>query len=149
MEITGTERFDLAVDRVEAALADLDRLAGAVPGLDSVESNDGTTLKCRIKPAFSFISGALRTTITRQARTGDAELVYLVESKGIGGGAKVTTSFRCTADAGGSTVDWRAEVVERTGLLKPVGASLIESSMRSVIDSTWEGLRAALGEPLS
>ena len=148
MEITGTERFQTAVAGVQEALADLDVLARSIPGLDSVASNDGTTLKCRIKPSLSFVSGALRTTVTRTSEAGSDEVAYTIDSKGIGGGATVAASFRCDADGGadaeGSVVAWRAEVVERTGLLKPVGDSLIESAMRSVVDSTWEGFRAAL-----
>ena len=149
MEIAGTERFQTAVAGVRGALADLDVLARSIPGLDSVESNDGTTLKCRIKPSLSFVSGALRTTVTRTSEADSDEVAYTIGSKGIGGGATVAVSFRCDADdaaaaADGSVVVWRAEVVERTGLLKPVGDSLIESAMRSVVESTWEGFRGQL-----
>lgn len=144
MELSGTERFAAPADRVREALADLDVLASSIPGLDSVESNDGTALKCRIKPSLSFISGALRTTVTRTSDADSDEVVYTIGSKGIGGGAQVTATFHCGAESDGSTVEWRAEVVERTGLLKPIGGSLVESAMSSVVESTWEGFRAQL-----
>ena len=150
MQIAGTEQFAASADRVREALSDLDILARSIPGLNSVERNDGTTLECRIKPSLSFISGALRTTVTRtsEAASDEAgdEVAYSISSKGIGGGATVTATFRCSADrgGGGSSVEWRAEVVERTGLLKPVGDSVIESTMGSVVESTWERFRSQL-----
>ena len=146
MQIAGTEQFAASADRVREALSDLDILTRSIPGLDSVESNDGTTLECRIKPSLSFISGALRTTVTRTSEAASDEVAYSISSKGIGGGATVTATFRCSADrgGGGSSVEWRAEVVERTGLLKPVGDSVIESTMGSVVESTWERFRSQL-----
>ncbi len=146
MQIAGTEQFAASADRVREALSDLDILARSIPGLDSVESNDGATLECRIKPSLSFISGALRTTVTRTSEAASDEVAYSISSKGIGGGATITATFRCSADrgGGGSSVEWRAEVVERTGLLKPVGDSVIESTMGSVVESTWERFRSQL-----
>ena len=101
MQIAGTEQFAASADRVREALSDLDILTRSIPGLDSVESNDGTTLECRIKPSLSFISGALRTTVTRTSEAASDEVAYSISSKGIGGGATVTATFRCSADRGG------------------------------------------------
>ena len=146
MQIAGTEQFAASADRVREALSDLDTLARASPGLDSVERNDGTTLECRINPSLSFISGALRTTVTRTSDEAGDEVAYSISSKGIGGGATVTATFRCSADRGGGgcSGEWRAEVVERTGLLKPVGDSVIESTMGSVVERTWARFRSQL-----
>ena len=145
IEITGTETLPLEPARVLAGLADLELLARAIPGLSRVDSNDGTTLVCRVRPGLSFLSGSLRNTIRREEEADGESVRYRVDSKGIGAGARVAAHLRCTAaDAGGCRVDWSTHVEELSGLLKPVGASLVEAAMGKVIRATWEGIRAKL-----
>ena len=50
IEIAGSETLPHEPVQVLAGLADLELLARALPGLSRVESNDGTTLVCRVRP---------------------------------------------------------------------------------------------------
>ena len=71
-------------------------------------------------------------------------MVLGIRSKGIGSLAAVTTTFVVGDVDGGSAVDWTATVDELGGLLKPVGAALIEAAAGKVIASAWEGFRTQL-----
>lgn len=145
IEISGEERFCCDRDRMHAALADLEQVAAALPGLARIERNDGDTLVCRVRPGLSFLSGSLRTTITRREAAEEEVLGYRIDSRGIGAGAVANALIRCLQDGDGrSRVQWQVTVEELSGLLKPVGASLIEAAMGKVAAATWEGLHSQL-----
>ena len=145
IEIRGTEHFPCDHDRVRAALADLEQVAAALPGLTRIERHDGHSLVCRVRPGLTFLSGSLRTTITRLENADQAEVRYRIDSRGIGAGAVANAHIRCLSDGEGrSRAQWHLQVAELSGLLKPVGASLIEAAMSKVAAATWEGLHTRL-----
>ena len=146
IEIRGTEHFACDRDRVRAAVGDLQQVAGALPGVTRIERSDGESLVCRVRPGLSFLSGSLRTTITRREEASPGALRYGIDSRGIGAGAVANVHIRCLPDGGRrSRVEWQVQVEELSGLLKPVGASLIEAAMGKVAAATWEGLHTRLG----
>ena len=146
IEIRGTEHFACGGDRVHAGLGDLEQVAAALPGLSRIERSDGDTLVCRVRPGLTFLSGSLRTTITRREVAGPGALCYGIDSRGIGAGAVANVHIRCLPSGEGrSRVEWQVQVEELSGLLKPVGASLIEAAMGKVAAATWEGLHTRLG----
>ena len=145
IEIHGAESFGCDRERVRAALADLEQVAAALPGLTRIERNDGDSLVCRVRPGLTFLSGSLRTTITRLEHADEAEVRYRIDSRGIGAGAVANAHIRCLSDGDGrSRVQWHLQVAELSGLLKPVGASLIKAAMSKVATATWEGLHTRL-----
>ena len=145
IEIRGTEHFACDRDRIRATLADLEQVAGALPGLTRIERHDGATLVCRVRPGLTFLSGSLRTTIACRKEAEQALLRYRIDSRGIGAGTVVNAHIRCLpAGDGRSRVEWHARVEELSGLLKPVGASLIEAAMGKVAADIWEGLHTRL-----
>ena len=146
IEIHGTEHFACDRDRAHAGLADLEQVAAALPGLTRIERNDGATLVCRVRPGLTFLSGSLRTTITRVEDADPEVLRYRIDSRGIGAGAVADAHIRFLPDKESrGRVEWHVQVVELSGLLKPVGASLIEAAMGKVAAATWAGLHTRLG----
>ena len=143
IELSGVERFTQPADDVWRRLSDLSFLAGAIPGLSSLSSTSEDHVTCKVKPGLSFLTGSLTTTIDVRERN-EPRMVLGVRSKGIGSMAAVTTTFVVGDADGGSAVDWTATVDELGGLLKPVGAALIEASAGKVIASAWEGFRTQL-----
>ena len=145
IEIRGTEEFACDRDRAHAGLSDLEQVAAALPGLTRIERSDGDTLVCRVRPGLTFLSGYLRTTITRREEAHKEALGYRIDSRGIGAGAVANAHIRCLPDVEGrSRVEWQVQVEELSGLLKPVGASLIVAAMGKVATATWEGLHTRL-----
>ena len=143
IELSGVERFTQSAAEVWRRLSDLSFLAGAIPGLSSLSSTSEDHVTCKVKPGLSFLTGSLSTTIDVRERS-EPRLVLGIRSKGIGSMAAVTTTFVVREAGSGSAIDWRAAVDELGGLLKPVGAGLIEASAGKVIASAWEGFRAQL-----
>lgn len=143
IELSGVERFTQPAAEVWRRLSDLSFLAGAIPGVSSLSRTTEDHVTCKVKPGLSFLTGSLATTIDVQERS-EPRLVLGIRSKGIGSMAAVTTTFEVGEAAGGVDVTWTATVDELGGLLKPVGAGLIEASAGTVIASAWEGFRTQL-----
>ena len=143
IELSGVERFTQPAADVWRRLSDLSFLAEAIPGLSSAVRATADHLTCKVKPALSFLTGSLSTTIDVQERR-EPRLVLTIRSKGIGSLAAVTTCFKVGEAGGGTEVNWSATVDELGGLLKPLGAGLIEASAGKVIASAWDGFRTQL-----
>lgn len=155
IELSGSERFAEPVAEVWRRLSDLSFLAEAIPGMSSAARTTDDRLTCKVKPALSFLTGSLSTTIDVLKRSdvrdradvrngAEPRLVLGIRSKGIGSMAAVTATFDLRESGGGTAVDWTATVDELGGLLKPVGAGLIEASAGKVIASAWQGFRERL-----
>ena len=143
IELSGVEHFTQPASEAWRRLSDLSFLAGAIPGLSSLSSTSEDHVTCKVKPGLSFLTGSLATTIDVRERD-EPRMVLGIRSKGIGSLAAVTTTFVVGDVDGGSAVDWTATVDELGGLLKPVGAALIEAAAGKVIASAWEGFRTQL-----
>src|SRR4051812_43830427 len=60
----GEETFSVPPERLFAALTDLDQLTKIIPDLVSSERIDERTLKCVVRPGFSFLRGTLKLQIS-------------------------------------------------------------------------------------
>ena len=64
-EFGGQERFAASPEKVYALLTNLDAMAATIPDLVSAEkSDDARTLKCVVRPGFSFLRGTMRLAIS-------------------------------------------------------------------------------------
>src|SRR6185437_14433388 len=63
-EFGGEERFAAAPERLFAVVTDLETLSENIPNLVSAERTDERTLKCVVRPGFSFLRGTLKLTIS-------------------------------------------------------------------------------------
>lgn len=146
IKLSSVEHFTQSAAEVWRRLSDLSFLTGAIPGLSSLSSTSEDHVIFKVNPGLSFLTGSLSTTIDVRKRS-LPHLVLGIRSKGIGSMAAVTTEFKVgEATGGGTDVTWTATVDELGGLLKPIGAGLIESSAGKVIASAWQGFRAQLAE---
>jgi carbon monoxide dehydrogenase subunit G len=158
LEFGGVEEFSAVAARVFAVVTDFDVLARVLPDVESSERVDANTLRCVVRPGFSFLRGKLNVTIARHDQAGghpaaDDPLAarFRVGSKAIGVQIVVETSLRVedAADAIGAAGDrsklhWQASVVERKGLVAAVSASLLKAAAEKVIQATWQRLGAEL-----
>ena len=68
LEFGGTEQFAAEPEKLYALLTDLDAMAGTIPDLVSAERVELRTLKCVVRPGFSFLRGTMRLPL-RQTMT--------------------------------------------------------------------------------
>lgn len=146
IEFGGEERFAASPERVYAQLTDLDAMAALIPDLVSSERVDERTLKCVVRPGFSFIRGTLRMTVALGDCQAPHQAAMNVAGQGIGMSMQVASQLKIEADGDGSRLDWTARVEQLKGLVAAVSPGLISGAADQVIKHTWDKLRASLGE---
>jgi carbon monoxide dehydrogenase subunit G len=149
LHLDGQELFAPPRDELFARLTDLAFLLRCMPDLDTVIATEATRIVFKVKPGFSFVRGTLEITLELiESHRPDAARMRIV-SKGVGSGVKLETTFTLS-DAADSTdsrtcVAWSADIHEISGLLKPIGKSLIAAGARKVIGDAFSRVRAELG----
>ena len=86
IEFGGEERFEAPPEKVYGLLTDLDAMAATIPDLVSCEKVDERTLKCVVRPGFSFLRGTMRLTIALGETVPPNSATMTVAAQGIGVG---------------------------------------------------------------
>ncbi len=148
---TGTERFAATPQRVHDTVTDLDALAGAMPGAESPMRVDDHTLRCTVRPSFSFIRANLKVTVTIAESTPPSAATIRMGAQAIGVSMNVESRLRIAPEPGGATtrLEWEARITEMKGLITAVSPSLIRGAAEQVIKEGWTALRARIESPQS
>lgn len=146
IEFGGEERFAASPDKLFSLLTDLDAMAAAIPDLVSAERVDERTMKCVVRPGFSFLRGTMRLTITLGDATKPESATMSVAAQGIGVGMSVVSRLGISPDGAGSRLDWTAKIAELKGLISAVSPGLITAAANQVIRHAWGQVRGQLGE---
>jgi carbon monoxide dehydrogenase subunit G len=145
-EFGGEEHFAASQERLYALLTDLDAMAATIPDLVSSEKVDAQTLKCVVRPGFSFLRGTMRLAITLVDCQPSQRATMRVDSQGIGMGLVVVSDLEISPEPDGSRLDWSARIESRRGLISAVSPALIRGAADQVIRHAWTQVRKQLGE---
>lgn len=143
---TGEEIFAASPSRVFAALTDPDALAEAIPDKISHERVDDHTLRCTVRPGFSFVRANMRMMVTIAEAIPESDVVLQIASQGIGAGMNVDCRLRISPEESGSRIAWEARVNKLSGLITAVSPTLIRSAADKVIRDGWAGMRKQIEE---
>lgn len=146
LEFGGEEHFAAPPERLFAALTDLDTLAATIPDLVSSERPDVRTLKCVVKPRFSFLRATLRLTISLSDLQPPRAAVMHVAGQGIGVSLEISSSLAIEPEGSGSRLRWTGRIERVGGLMATVPAGLIKGAADTVIRQGWQQVRERLGE---
>ena len=146
IEFGGEERFAASAEALYAHLTDLDAMARAIPDLVSAEKVDERTMKCVVRPGFSFLRGTMRLTIALGDTEPPKSAAMSVEAQGIGIGMRVASRVDISHDGAGSLLKWQARVEELKGLISAVSPGLITAAPDQVIRHAWTRVHKQLGE---
>jgi uncharacterized protein len=139
---SGDEAFAAPPERVFAALLDPETLAKAIPDLVSSERLDERTLRCSVRPGFSFLRATMKMTIAiTDVDEAQRAAAMLISSSGIGASMKVETRMRVQPEGDGSRVAWEARVLELGGLIAAVSPTLIRGAADKVVRDGWDAFR--------
>ncbi|HEX4130513.1 MAG TPA: carbon monoxide dehydrogenase subunit G [Pirellulales bacterium] len=142
IEFSGEEHFAAPPERVFAVLTDLDTIAATIPDLQSSERVDANTLKCVVRPGFSFLRGTLKLTLTVADVVPPTSATMHVEGQGIGMGMTVDSRLRLGPEPGGTKLAWAAEVSQLKGLVATISAALITAAADQIVRNAWQQVRA-------
>lgn len=141
----GEEIFKADPAKVFAFLTNVDEMAKTIPDLVSYEKIDDRTLKCVVKPGFSFLRSTMRLTVTMNPDPTAQTAVMKVQAEGLGVGMTTESRLAVVPDAEGTKVKWNAQVNEMRGLISLVGPSLIRGAAEKTVRDGFDALRKQLG----
>ena len=146
-EFGGEERFAADAARLFDALTHLDSLAAGIPDLISSEKVDERTLKCVVKPGFSFLRGTLKLTIAIAELKPPGEAVMKIAGQGIGAAIAIDSRLEIEPAGAGSLLKWHAQIATASGLLAAVPSGLVKAAAEETMRRAWRQVRVQLGEP--
>lgn len=152
LEISGEETFNAPPDRVFALLTNLQTLATTIPDLESSELVDVGTLRCVVKPGFSFLRGTLKLSISLVDESPPVEgqpegtAGMEVEAAGVGTNLGIFSEMHVLpTEDGGTLLRWNAKVHTLKGLVATVSKPLIQAAAGQVAKKTWAKIRTEHG----
>ena len=121
IEFGGEERFASPPEKVFSLSTDLDAMAATIPDLVSSEKVDANTLKCVVRPGFSFLRGTMRLAIALGETIPPERATMTVAAQGIGVSMAVVSQLNIAPDEdGGAVLAWNARIEELKGLISAV-----------------------------
>ena len=148
MQFSGVELFSVPPAKLFAVVTDLDALAATIPDITSAERVDERTLRCVVRPGFSFLRGTLHTTIEIAELQPPESALMRIASQGIGATVKIESRLSISpTDDGGSRLDWTAAVTELKGLVATISRPLIQAAAEKTISKAWHDLRLKVEKP--
>ncbi len=146
IEFGGEETFAAPPEKLYGLLTDLDAMAATIPDLESSEKVDDNTLKCVVRPGFSFLRGKMKLSISLGETNPPERAAMNVTASGIGVGMDVVSQLDISPEGDGSRLKWSARVDNRKGLISAVSPTLIKGAADQVIRHAWQQVRKQLGE---
>ena len=146
MKFAGEQQFECGPAELWARLTDMTFMSRMIPDVEKVERLETSGFTCKVRPRFSFLTGALELTFEILERAEPERLKVRSISKGIGSTVVVEEEIHLTAAESGATLRWSGTIVSRDGLLKPVSPALLQAAAQRVIDSFWQRFHAAFAD---
>ena len=145
-EFGGEERFAATPEKLYGLLTNLDAMSATIPDLVSSERVDERTLKCVVRPGFSFLRGTMKLTLTLGDTLPPSSAAMTVSAQSIGVAMDVASQLSISPEGAGSRLLWTARIEKLKGLISAVSPGLIKAAADQVIRHAWSQVRKQLGE---
>ncbi len=135
----GSRSYPYPVADLIGKLGDAAFLVGCLNEIEEIREATADRAVWKLRPKLSFLSGTLDVEMDIIERA-EQSLKYRLISKAIGATSTVIAELRFTSMETGTRIDWKAELTERTGLLRMVPIGLISATANKVIEDTWQAI---------
>ena len=142
----GEEHFQASPDRVYGLLTNLEAMTATIPDLLSSERVDEHTLRCVVRPGFSFLRGTLKLAISLADLQPSERAAMNVSAQGIGVSMRIASDLHIEAEGSGSKLAWQARFEEIKGLAAALSPGLLKAAADQVVRHAWGAVRKQLGE---
>lgn len=136
MKLNGTHKFKANSTRVFNAILDPATLQKCIPGCDSVEQLDATSLQLNISTQLPGLKGPYAVVVNLVQHQSPNLIVLGVKRQGRGGSVDAVANINIADDAGGSLVsyDANADLSGPIAVAGTVGKPIVNNTLSSVFD---------------
>ena len=146
IRFSGTQYFPVSLEVVASRLSDASFLVRCVEGA-RISRADSDRAEFEVSPKFGFMSGSIAVQLEVVARYREHSATFHIDASAIGGKGKIAADLAFRQQGEGTAVTWTGEITERTGLVRMIPESMIQSAARKVIAETWAGIGKGLASP--
>ncbi len=144
IHFSGVRHFAVPSSIVYDRLSKASFLVRCVKDAEQISEATDDRAAWKQKPGFSFVRTILDILMVIEERIYPTQIHVQLVSNGIGASSTIKASLTLQDHEGGTTVDWQADIVAMTGLLKLVPKGLITSAAQKVIEDTWTDIHNVL-----
>jgi carbon monoxide dehydrogenase subunit G len=144
LHLEGEKDLSQAPKDVWNKLSDPQFLAQCIPGIESLTQTSPDSLKCTLRPGFTFVRGTLELTLAVLEKVPENFLRYLLTAKGIGSSSEVEASISLDSLGTGTRLRWSVDIKRLDGLLKMIPQGLIQAGAQQVVADAFATLEAKL-----
>ena len=141
MKVAGERGFEASREAVWRVLNDPEAMAATIPGVESFDVHDDRHWRANVKIPLGL--GMLGLTMEME-KTEEREPEFAslaIKGNGVGAILSMTTAFNLADDAGGTKMDWEADV----RIAGPVG-SMGQRVLQPIVNQQVQHVLAALDE---
>ncbi|WP_020473548.1 CoxG family protein [Zavarzinella formosa] len=141
--LEGSRLIPFPHERVSASLSDSEFLVRSLDRVDEILEAGPDRAVWKTRLGTGLFSSTVEITLEVIERLADSSR-FRATTKATGGGgiSEITLQF-LRVDIG-TDVRYQADILERTGFMKIVSMTLIQSAAKTVIDDTWKSLETKL-----
>ncbi len=143
IQFEGDEPFPGPPAEVAAKLSDAAFLVGCLPDA-TITTATPDRAAWSMHPKVALLTGELKAELDVTGREPRA-VSFRIGTRAMGAGSSVRAVLDfLDAPAGGTTVKWKAELTEVTGLLRMVPRVVLQGAMQKVIAEAWPAIRGKM-----
>ena len=141
--IEGRRTLPFPLTTVFGRLSDASFLATCLGPLISCEATTEAA-KWRLRPTGGIVSGNVDGVTTILERVPESKIRVEQKVKGSSFTAKTEIAFVLSDINGSTEVAWKADVLDKTGLLRMVPGSMIRTTVETSVGEIWADVEAKL-----
>jgi uncharacterized protein len=136
MKLNGTHKFKANSSRVFNAILDPATLQQCIPGCDSVQQLDATSLQVNITTQLPGLKGPYALVVNLLKHQSPSLIVLGVKRQGRGGSVDATANINIADEADGAlvTYDANADLSGPIAVAGSVGKPIVNNTLNSVFD---------------
>jgi len=136
MKLNGTHKFKANSTRVFNAILDPSVLKECIPGCDSVQQLDATSLQLNITTQLPGLRGPYAVVVNLLQRQAPSLIVLGVKRQGKGGSVDATANINIAEEAGGALVTYNAdaELSGPVAVAGTIGKPIVNNTLNSVFE---------------
>jgi carbon monoxide dehydrogenase subunit G len=147
IRFSGQIEFPYPRTAVCSRLTDATFLAGCAPGA-TIHSATVDAAAWTAPSPFRVVSSTIESTLTIHERRPES-LEFVLVNRIAGALLNVKIRFVFADSPAGVFVEWSAEILTRTGLLKIVPPMVLRSQIEAQLGDLWRGVETKLAQELS